>query len=133
MSKQAFKSLFGVLFALLLFVAAVMGGQAILPAFADEAHYTGVLDDLRKDNEFNADEYKDGFTLDLTKEKTPQAVLEKIFLGEVMLPQGIKQDYYFAPVVTSAMGEAVTINFNTQPNRMAVVGIEPDNEEVFFF
>lgn len=82
---------------------------------------------------FNVVTATDGFTIDLTRIKTPQEVLAKLFLGAVTLPQELKKDYYFTLVVTSAMGEAVTINFNTEPTRVTGIELSPDNEEVFYF
>ena len=58
-SKQVCKRLFGVFFAFLLLVSAVMSGRVILPAFAATTQYTSVLEDLQKDSEFNASAYPD--------------------------------------------------------------------------
>lgn len=58
-SKQVCKRLFGVFFALLLLVSAVMSGRVILPAFAAETVYTGALEDLQKDSAFDASAYPD--------------------------------------------------------------------------
>ncbi len=46
-SKQVCKRLFGVFFAFLLLVSAVMSGRVILPAFAATTQYTSVLEDLQ--------------------------------------------------------------------------------------
>ena len=58
-SKQVCKKLFGIFFALLLLVSAIMSGRVILPAFAAEKQYTGVLQDLQKDSEFDTSAYPD--------------------------------------------------------------------------
>lgn len=58
-SKQVCKRLFGVFFALVLLVSAVMSGRVTLPAFAAETGYTGALEDLQKDENFNVSDYPD--------------------------------------------------------------------------
>ena len=58
-SKQAYKGLFGILFALLLLISAIMSGRVTLPAFAAETGYTGALEDLQKDENFNVSDYPD--------------------------------------------------------------------------
>ena len=58
-SKQAYKGLFGILFALLLLISAIMSGRVTLPAFAAETGYTGALEDLQKDENFNVSVYPD--------------------------------------------------------------------------
>lgn len=56
-SKQVCKGLFGVLFAFLLLMSTVMGGRVFSPAYADTPEYTSPLEDLQKDEKFNADDY----------------------------------------------------------------------------
>lgn len=73
----------------------------------------------------------DGFTLDM-REITPQRVLDRLFVGEVTLPEELKQAYYFTLLATSANGETVTVNFRAFA---PVTGVElkPDNEGVLYF
>ncbi len=56
-SKRVSKGIFGVLLALLLLVSAILSGRVILPAFADTTQYTSPLEDLQKDESFNAADY----------------------------------------------------------------------------
>ncbi len=56
--KQVCKRLFGALFVLLLLVSGIMGGRSVMPAFADTG-YTGPLEDLQKDVNFNVADYPD--------------------------------------------------------------------------
>lgn len=57
--KQNYKKLIYSLLALFLLVVTVIGGWGILPAFADISGYSGVLDDLQKDGNFNVADYPD--------------------------------------------------------------------------
>lgn len=56
--KQTYKGLFAFFFAVLLFITAASGGL-ILPAFAAVMQYTGVMEDLQKDESFDAGAYPD--------------------------------------------------------------------------
>ena len=58
-AHKKFMPVFMVLFAMLLLFSAVMGGRVTLPAFAAETKYTGALEDLQKDENFNVEEYPD--------------------------------------------------------------------------
>ncbi len=46
-----------ILLAAVLIITALIGGQDFLPAFADYAQSTNVLDDLQKDGTFNINDY----------------------------------------------------------------------------
>lgn len=56
-TKRNIKVLY-IFFALLLLVSAVFGGRYLLPAFA-ETSYSGALEDLQKDENFNENNYPD--------------------------------------------------------------------------
>ncbi|MDE6442781.1 MAG: hypothetical protein K2L12_08545 [Clostridia bacterium] len=58
-NKQKTTSLIYTLIALFMLVVTVIGGRAMLPAFADTSEYTSVLEDLQKDSSFNAAAYPD--------------------------------------------------------------------------
>lgn len=57
--KQLQKAIFGIAFVFLLLVSTFMGGLVASPVSAAENQYTGVLEDLRKDGDFDAAAYPD--------------------------------------------------------------------------
>ena len=58
-AHKKFMSVLVVMFAMILLFSAVMSGRVTLPAFAAETGYTGALEDLQKDENFNVEEYPD--------------------------------------------------------------------------
>lgn len=58
-NKQIHNISMVVVLALILLIVSVISGWYILPAFADTPQYSNVLNDLRKDETFNVDDYPD--------------------------------------------------------------------------
>lgn len=57
--KRMNKGLIGIVFSLFLLVSTALNGLLAFPVSAAESQYTGVLDDLRKDREFDVTAYPD--------------------------------------------------------------------------
>lgn len=56
-NKRVKRKYITVFFALLLLIAAFVGGRGIIPVFADTSEYSNALIDLQKDSNFNASDY----------------------------------------------------------------------------
>lgn len=58
-NKQKAKGRINMIIAFMLLVVLVIGGRAMLPAFADTLSYTSALEDLQKDASFDVNDYPD--------------------------------------------------------------------------